>query len=276
MFLARHLGPAGARWAVDGMFLPSGVTLWTLLELPRANLAAALGAAVTGEAAFGPRGAPLDGDHEVWASGVTYLRSREAREAESTVKDVYARVYEAARPELFWKSIGWRVAGDGAAIRIRGDSRWNVPEPELTLVVNARGEIVGYTAGNDVSSRDIEGENPLYLPQAKVYDGSCALGPGIELVADDGALRDVPIELVVARAGETIFAGETRTARMKRGPGELIGFLRKELGFPRGVFLMTGTGIIPPPEFSLRAGDSVRVTVGALTINNVVAADARA
>jgi hypothetical protein len=138
---------------------------------------------------------------EVWAAGVTYRRSREAREAESTVSDIYTRVYDADRPELFLKSIGWRVVAHQGTIRIRGDSRWTVPEPELTVVVNAHREIVGYCAGNDVSSRDIEGENPLYLPQAKVYDGSCALGPGI-LLADVDAMRDLPVSVTVLRAGQ--------------------------------------------------------------------------
>src|SRR5262249_42248477 len=145
--------------------------------------------------------APVESEQEVWAAGVTYLRSREAREAESTVKDVYARVYEATRPELFFKASGWRVTGHQAPIRVRDDSAWNVPEPELTLVVNARGEIAGYCVGNDVSSRDIEGENPLYLPQAKVYEGSCAVGPGIQLVDASAGLRELTIGITVARGG---------------------------------------------------------------------------
>jgi 2-dehydro-3-deoxy-D-arabinonate dehydratase len=178
-------------------------------------------------------------------------------------------VYEAARPELFFKSAGWRVAGHRMPIRIREDSRWNVPEPELTLVINAHGEVVGFCAGNDVSSRDIEGENPLYLPQAKVYNGSCALGPGIVLAeADD--LRDLAIRLEVIRAGRSIFTGDTSTARMKRPFEELVAYLCRELDFPRGVFLMTGTGIVPPQEFSMASGDLVRVTIGSLTLENVV------
>jgi 2-dehydro-3-deoxy-D-arabinonate dehydratase len=203
---------------------------------------------------------------------VTYLRSREAREAESSMKDVYTRVYEAERPELFFKSVGWRVVGAGAPIRIRRDSRWNVPEPELALVVNAGGEIVGYTIGNDVSSRDIEGENPLYLPQAKVYDGSCAVGPGIVL-CDPAGLRELTIQMVVERGARKVFQGETRTSQLKRTPEELVGYLRKELSFPRGAFLLTGTGIIPPGEFSLERGDLVRITIGQMTLENRVAAD---
>jgi len=206
----------------------------------------------------------------VWASGVTYLRSREAREAESTVRDVYARVYDAQRPELFFKATGWRVAGHQAPIRIREDSHWNVPEPELTLVINAHREIVGYCAGNDVSSRDIEGENPLYLPQAKVYNGSCALGPGIVL-ADVEPLRDLSIGVTVSRAGRAIFQGETRTGQMKRTLDDLVAYLGRELEFPRGVFLMTGTGIVPSSDFSMQGGDVVRITVGSLTLENEVA-----
>ena len=153
---------------------------------------------------------PLDAAHEVWASGVTYLRSRDARKAESTAGDVYETVYEAERPELFMKAVGWRVVGDGSQVRVRADSRWNVPEPELVLVINRDLEIVGYCAGNDVSSRDIEGANPLYLPQAKIYDGACAVGSGIVL-ADVEQLRDLPITLRVTRGGEAV-------SQARRGP----------------------------------------------------------
>ncbi|RYY09404.1 MAG: fumarylacetoacetate hydrolase, partial [Alphaproteobacteria bacterium] len=156
---------------------------------------------------------PIEASGEVWASGVTYLRSRVEREAESSVADVYATVYEAARPEIFFKALGHRVVAHGEGIRVRGDSDWNVPEPELTLVANRFGEIVGYTAGNDVSSRSIEGENTLYLPQAKCYDGSCALGPGIVLASDPG---DVRIGLSIIREGVEVFSGEARTSQMKR------------------------------------------------------------
>jgi 2-dehydro-3-deoxy-D-arabinonate dehydratase len=206
----------------------------------------------------------------VWAAGVTYMRSRDAREAESAVKDVYSRVYEAERPELFFKANGWRVAGHGMPIRVRADSRWNVPEPELTLVINAGGEIVGYTVGNDVSSRDIEGDNPLYLPQAKIYDGSCAVGPGIVLGSLEG-LKDMTIVLDIARGGRTVFKGDTSTARIKRPLEELVAYLCRELALPAGAFLLTGTGIVPPIDFSLTVGDVVNITIGELTLQNEVA-----
>src|SRR5688572_28853431 len=180
MLLTRHSTRTGPRWAADGSWLPAGFSLSQWLALPaHAALAELERLALEGHAE-GPLLAPLEPEHEVWASGVTYLRSRQAREAESSVADVYERVYAAERPELFFKSLGFRVRGMGQPIRVRADSRWNVPEPELTLLLNAHGEILGYTAGNDVSSRDIEGENPLYLPQAKVFNGSCALGPGLQ------------------------------------------------------------------------------------------------
>lgn len=269
MYLTKHLGADGPRWALDGMFLPPAFSLDLLLQLPRAEIEGFLRSLPRTNAASGSLLAPLEACHEVWAAGVTYLRSREAREVESSVRDIYSRVYEADRPELFFKAIGWRVAGHGMPIRIRADSRWNVPEPELTVVANALGEIVGFCAGNDVSSRDIEGDNPLYLPQAKVYDGSCALGPGLVLTEGDGPV-DVPIHLDICRDGCAIFHGETRTGRMKRSPRDLVACLVRELRFPRGVFLMTGTGIVPPDEFSMIRGDLVRITIGPLTLENHV------
>ncbi len=217
-----------------------------------------------------PLMAPLEKDHEVWACGVTYLRSKEEREAESSVADVYARVYEADRPELFFKSIGWRVIGPGGKIRIRRDSTWNVPEPELTLVVNQFGEIVGYTAGNDVSSRSIEGENPLYLPQAKTYDGACAIGPSI--VLKPGAeIVDLPIHLKIIREGIQIFIGDARTSQMKRNLAELVEHLTRETAFPQGAFLLTGTRIVPPHNVTLLPGDVVVIMVGELILQNEVA-----
>lgn len=270
-YLTRHHTPHGPRWAVDGRWLPAAFRLGVLLQLPAAGMDAALRALAGTETASGALLAPVEDDHEVWACGVTYLRSREAREAESTVRDVYARVYDAARPELFFKSVGSRVVGHGGEIRVRSDSAWNVPEPELTLVVNAHGEIAGYTVGDDVSSRDIEGENPLYLPQAKVYDGACALGPGILLAGGD-RLTDLPIRIELARGGAPVFDGTTRTSQIKRTLGELVEYLCRETAFPRGAFLMTGTGIVPQTEFSLQRGDTVRITIGDLTLENQVAA----
>lgn len=269
MLLTRHHTGSGPRWALDGRWLSPGLTLGTLLELPQARLGAALAAMVTDETAGGPLLAPLEPLHEVWACGVTYLRSRDARKAESAVADVYERVYTAARPEIFFKAIGWRVVGHGAPIRIRPDSTWDVPEPELTLVVNRHGEIVGYCAGNDVSSRSIEGENPLYLPQAKTYTGACALGPGLQL-ASPNELAALPVAIAIERAGAAIFQGETSTRNINRPLAELVAYLRRALDFPQGVFVMTGTGIVPGDNFTLQAADRVRITVGSLTLENEV------
>jgi 2-dehydro-3-deoxy-D-arabinonate dehydratase len=269
MFLSRHHTANGPRWALDGDLLPPAFDLGLLLELPRAAFSAFLRTLPTGERAVGRHLAPVELMHEVWASGVTYLRSRDARQAESETGDIYARVYLAERPELFMKAVGWRVMGPGDPIRVRPDSTWSVPEPELTLVINRHKEIVGYCAGNDVSSRSIEGANPLYLPQAKVYAGSCALGPGLQLIGPE-AMRELPIALQIVRGGKQIFAGETSTAQMKRSFEDLADYLCRELAFPRGVFLMTGTGIVPPDEFTLEAGDVVQVTVGELVLENEV------
>ncbi len=266
MILTRHLHDLAARWAIDGRLLPQETTLAALLSVSSDERERLFERA--GESAGGTLLPPIEDGQEVWASGVTYRRSLVEREAESVVADVYARVYEADRPELFFKSLGFRVKGHREAIRVRGDSAWNVPEPELTLVLDARGRIVGYTAGNDVSSRSIEGENPLYLPQAKCYEGSCALGPGIVLTDDPG---EVPIDLAIRREGSEAFAGSASTAQMKRGYRELAEYLFREMRFRAGAFLMTGTGIVPGPEFTLQSGDAVRVTVGELTLENDVA-----
>ena len=269
MDLTRHQTPAGPRWALDGRWLPADLTLAALLAEPAAAMRATLQAQQPGDPANAPLLAPIETMQEVWAAGVTYLRSRDARKAESQVADVYERVYTAERPELFFKAAGWRVQGPGQPVRVRPDSAWNVPEPELTLVANRHGEIVGYTAGNDVSSRSFEGENPLYLPQAKVYTGACALGPGIRL-AEAAAMTDLTIALEVWRGGVAHFSGETSTSQIRRGLDELIGFLRRELDLPYGVFLMTGTGIVPPDSLSLQAGDTVRLAVGELWLENPV------
>jgi 2-dehydro-3-deoxy-D-arabinonate dehydratase len=267
MLLTRHQTPSGPHWAADGRFLPQVFTLDLALGFEASRVADAIRAFETEELAAGALLPPIEPAQEVWASGVTYLRSRDARKAESVTGDIYQKVYEAERPELFFKAAGWRVVGPEDTIRVRADSRWNVPEPELTLVINRHGQIVGYCAGNDVSSRDIEGENPLYLPQAKVYTGSCALGPGIALAGPD-ELRDLPIGLKIARGGQIVFEGETRTSRMKRSFEDLASYLYRELDFPRGAFLMTGTGIVPQESFSLMSGDRVRVEVGDLVLEN--------
>ncbi|HEX4997035.1 MAG TPA: fumarylacetoacetate hydrolase family protein [Terriglobia bacterium] len=203
--------------------------------------------------------APVD-KQEVWASGVTYLRSKAARMEESEhAGDFYDRVYTAERPELFFKHNAWRVSGPGEPIRIRKDSAWNVPEPELALVLSSRGRIVGFTIGNDVSSRSIEGENPLYLPQAKVYEGSCALGPVI--LVNDEPPQTRGIRLSIERQGAEVFAGETSTAQIRRSFEELASYLFRELSFPDGAVLLTGTGIVPPEDFTLRGGDVVRIRI---------------
>lgn len=216
--------------------------------------------------------APIQ-SQEVWASGVTYLRSRDARMEES--KDAgggtfYDRVYDADRPEIFFKASPHRVVAPGEAVRIRADSKWNVPEPEVTLAINSHGKIFGYTIGNDMSSRDIEGENPLYLPQAKVYRGCCALGPG--LVVRDPLPADTAIKIEIERAGAIVFSGETFLTQMKRTFPELATWLTKEDTFPQGTYLLTGTGLVPPNDFTLHSGDIVRITIAGLgTLSNPVA-----
>ena len=269
MKLSRHTTVDGPRWATDGRFLKESFDLGALLGKPREEMNAFIEGMSTAAPASGPLLAPLEDAHEVWASGVTYQRSREARRAESDVGDVYDRVYAAERPELFFKAVGRRVVAHGQPLRVRADSAWNVPEPELTLVVNSAGEIVGYTAGNDMSSRSIEGENPLYLPQAKIYNGACALGPAIVLLNGED-LRDLPIEITIARGGKAAFHGSTRTSNMNRKLEELVAYLYRELRFPQGAFLLTGTGIVPPEQFTLAPGDTMTITVGALTLENEI------
>lgn len=205
--------------------------------------------------------APID-RQEVWAAGVTYKRSRAARMEESEgAASFYDKVYVADRPELFFKANPHRVAGPGQPVRIRRDARWNVPEPELALVINSRRELVGFTIGNDMSSRDIEGENPLYLPQAKVYDACCGLGPAILLNAPGLSLREAPIELSIRRDDRLAFAGQTSTAQLARGFEDLIGWLTRESSFPDGAFLLTGTGIVPGDDFTLAPGDRIEITI---------------
>jgi 2-dehydro-3-deoxy-D-arabinonate dehydratase len=211
---------------------------------------------------------------EVWAAGVTYFRSRTARMEESkaaTGGSFYDLVYNAERPELFSKAAAWRVIGPGGQVRIRKDATWNVPEPEFTLLLSTSGRITGYTIGNDMSSRDIEGANPLYLPQAKVYDGSCAIGPCL-LVTADPLPTTTAITLAIHRGGAVAFTGTTTVSDMKRDFETLAAYLYRELTFPDGALLLTGTGVIPPDEFTLQSGDDIRITIDRIgTLQNTVA-----
>jgi 2-dehydro-3-deoxy-D-arabinonate dehydratase len=216
---------------------------------------------------------PPIGNQEVWAAGVTYFRSRAARMEESKSAgggDFYDRVYAAERPELFFKATASRVVGHHGKVAIRKDASWSVPEPELTLLVSSSGKILGYTIGNDMSSRDIEGENPLYLPQAKVYNRSCALGPGI-LVTSAPLSSSTGIRLEILRAGQEAFSGSTTLASLKRDPASLIEYLYRDNVFPVGCFLLTGTGIVPPDSFTLNPGDEIRISIDEIgTLTNFV------
>ena len=218
--------------------------------------------------------APAD-RQEIWAAGVTYRRSKSARMEESVGAAVfYDKVYEADRPELFFKANAWRVVGPGGDVRIRRDSRWNVPEPELTLVLNSRMELAAFTIGNDVSSRDIEGENPLYLPQAKVYDQSCALGPWLTLAAAMPPPEQTGIRLAIVRDGKPVFSGETSAGQMARSFADLIEYLGRDHSFPDGVCLLTGTGVVPGADFTLAVGDQVRIEIDGIgeLVNQIVQA----
>src|SRR5882762_80782 len=259
-----HLVRIGGRLYVkrDAAFSGLGSDVWLdkLLQLPLEELRALLSQSrpdePTGDGAIE---APIEGQ-EVWAAGVTYQRSREARAEESVDADPYDRVYTAARPELFFKATPDRVRGPGQKVTIRADSSWDVPEPELALVCNSGGEVIGYTIGNDMSSRSIEGENPLYLPQAKVYDGSCSLGPAIALAWDfDPA--DKTIGLEIRRAGSVLFESETSTVALRRSIPELVAYLHRHQRFKSGCILLTGTGIVPPREFTLEPGDEVIIRI---------------
>jgi 2-dehydro-3-deoxy-D-arabinonate dehydratase len=218
---------------------------------------------------------PID-RQEVWAAGVTYTRSKTARMEESeSSADCYDKVYNSPRPELFMKASPHRVRGTGQSLRIRMDSNWNVPEPEFTLVVNSRMEIVGYTIGNDMSSRDIEGENPLYLPQAKVYDECCGLGPCVALVqpmrAQFPELKDIAISSVILRDGKEVFSGHTDLGQLARTLEGLVEYLGRDHTFPDGVFLLTGTGIVPENDFTLEPGDRVDITISGIgTLSNPI------
>lgn len=237
----------------------------TVTSILRRGASGLAEAAATSSGDAVPRGsrilAPVD-DQEIWAAGVTYERSRDARMDESAEPSVYDRVYEADRPELFFKSPGWRVRGTGERIGIRADSAWDVPEPELAVVVAADLAIAGWTIGNDVSSRTIEGENPLYLPQAKFYDGSCALGPALVPVSE--AAPPFTLRLLISRDGAVVFDDATTTSRIRRPLAELVEFLGRALVLPSGAVLLTGTGVVPEPSFTLRKGDVVRIEAGPL------------
>jgi 2-dehydro-3-deoxy-D-arabinonate dehydratase len=242
---------------------------WDAL-ITRDDLGDYLRAALSGlrkvhELALGSLQAPI-GNQEVWAAGVTYYRSRDARMQESKSSgggDFYDRVYAADRPELFFKATPHRVAGPEEDVAIRDDASWSVPEPELTLLVTPSGKITGYTVGNDMSSRDIEGENPLYLPQAKVYDRSCALGPCI-LVTDSPLPASTEIRLEIQRDGKSAFSGSTTLESLKRDPADLVRYLYRNNRFPAGCFLLTGTGIVPPDSFSLASGDEIQITIAGI------------
>jgi 2-dehydro-3-deoxy-D-arabinonate dehydratase len=266
-----YRSPSGILVERAGAFYGVETSDWDAL-LNRENLARYLSGQTAPAAAPAAVLSPLAGQ-ELWAAGVTYLRSKAARMEESKTAgggSFYDRVYQAERPEIFFKSNGWRVIPSGGGVRIRRDSRWNVPEPELVLVINARGQIVGYTIGNDMSSRDIEGENPLYLPQAKCYDGAAAIGPCV-LIAEGPLSPETEISLVIERGGSRIFGAATQVGQIKRAFTQLVEFLYRETTFPHGAGLMTGTGIIPPDSFTLQVGDRISITIDAIgTLVNTV------
>lgn len=210
---------------------------------------------------------------ELWACGVTYLRSKVGRQEEAKAAgggDFYARVYEADRPEVFFKATNHRIVGHGGKVRIRKDSEWDVPEPELTLVATSSGKIVGYTVGNDMSSRSIEGENPLYLPQAKTYDGCASVGPCI-YVREGQLPAETKIQMEIYRHGKSVFEGNVGLDQMKRSPEELVSYVFRECSFPHGCLIMTGTGIVPSQDFTLTHGDEIRIGIGGIgTLINYV------
>jgi 2-dehydro-3-deoxy-D-arabinonate dehydratase len=261
--------------------LPGVATMAEVLARPMTWIRGACETVLAGEET-GARGsslreisvlAPVDGETEVWAAGVTYERSMHARVEESQDSaDVYDRVYTAPRPELFFKSAAWRVAGPGDRVNARGDSQVDVPEPELAAVLNADGDVVGYTICNDMSSRSIEGENPLYLPQAKIYLGGCAAGPGIRPAWELTDPYGLTIEMTISRGGEPAWTGQASTAGLRRTVPELASFLFLEDEFPAGVLLSTGTSLVPDLPFTLRAGDEIRISISEIgeLVNHVV------
>lgn len=246
------------------VLLPAELRITTLLAGDGAGFAEAAGRNAGERAPAGARVlAPVD-EQEIWAAGVTYERSREARMEESKIPDQYDRVYDAERPEVFFKALGWRARGPNEAIGIRADSTWDVPEPELGLVISAAGRVVGYTIGNDVSSRSIEGENALYLPQAKSFTGSCALGPCLVPVGEAPPLRDLTIAVEIMRGTSRLYADSVSVTRMRRTPEELADWLTRAQDFPQGVVLLTGTALVPPSEITLEAGDVVTIRINGL------------
>ncbi len=262
-------GPAGEG---PRELLEASLTLDALLAVPDA-LATELRGPSAGPVPAGARVVAPIGSQEVWAAGVTYTRSRDARVLESGTPDHYERVYLAERPELFLKATPGRARGPGEPVGIREDSGWDVPEPELAVVADSAGHIVGYLNGNDMSSRSIEGENPLYLPQAKIYTGSCALGPCLATPDEVPALASLLIALRVVRDGTEVFRDTVKVADLRRSPGDLVRWLFRALDFPVGVVLLTGTAIVPPPDFTLRVGDEVIIaTTGLGVLRNVVEA----
>jgi 2-dehydro-3-deoxy-D-arabinonate dehydratase len=267
----------GAMHDLDALFPQRFAALGVLLDAMgqgasfRHDLEMALKSSFSTVPSTGLRLLPVIDQQEVWAAGVTYRRSAEAREDESKQSGVYDRVYAAERPEVFLKATPHRVVGPGETLWFRADSTWNVPEPELALVICSSLRLVGYTVGNDMSSRSIEGENPLYLPQAKVYDRCCSLGPGIVPAWEVPNASDLPIGMTIQRGGAVVFTGSTSTSTMKRRFDELITYLGRHNSFPRGVFLLTGTGIVPPDGFTLAHGDVVTITIpGIGTLSNPV------
>ena len=274
MQIIRYAGSEGVRVGImDGTAVRAlaVASVAELLAMPSGQLRSVVEGAVSPTAGPVRLLPPVDGLTEVWACGVTYERSSAARQEESDVADVYARVYAAERPELFFKSPAWRVCGDGEPIGIRPDAQVSVPEPELALVCNASGEIVGVTICDDVSSRDIEGQNPLYLPQAKIYAGACALGPGITPVWELDDLGTLAVTVAVRRDGSVAWSGQTSTASLHRDLGELVEYLFLASSFPHGAVLSTGTGLVPELSFSLVPGDEVEIGIARVgTLTNVV------
>jgi 2-dehydro-3-deoxy-D-arabinonate dehydratase len=273
MLLIRYRGPGGAPrlGMLEGTrvrAVPGIASMAELLAWPAAEIQALCAEAppqISDEFVPGTLLAPVEGATEVWAAGVTYERSRHARMAESEDSaDIYDRVYDAGRPELFFKSAAWRVSGPGAPVNVRADSVVDVPEPELGVLLNAAAEVVGYTVCNDMSSRSIEGENPLYLPQAKVYLGGCAAGPGIRPAWEVPDPYALTISMVIIRGGVTAWSGEASTSGLRRRIGELAEFLFREEEFPAGVLLSTGTSLVPDLPFTLQAGDEVRIAISGL------------